>query len=360
MGFASAFKGRTSSCEWRFVVACCRHVSGYGGPGIVAEAAPGVAWDEVAKVARRHRVEGLVSRALRSAGLPVPDALAAAAEGIVRQNLVHAAEAKRLDSLLDSAGIDRLFVKGATLDRLAWGSLALKRSIDIDLLIAPAGVAAAAALLRGAGYRCTHPGDRPVSEIERYTSIHKDSVWRHDARGVTVELLERLTAHPALLRVHVRSPRRTVEVANGIALPTLADGPLFAYLCVHGALTAWSRLKWPAHLAAFLHDRDVGLLYREAIGLAPRRAVAQALLVCHALFDLPLDERLLAELRSDSRARWLARTALRTMVRGGAATELSDQRLGTARLHFSLLFLKRGWRYKASELRRQLIRLRAA
>ena len=38
-------------------------------------------------------------------------------------------------------------------------------------------------------------------------------------------------------------------------MPTLADEPLYAYLCVHGASSAWFRLKWIADLNALLAGR---------------------------------------------------------------------------------------------------------
>jgi hypothetical protein len=243
---------------------------------------------------------------------------------------------------------------------LAWRSIALKRSIDIDILVDPDRYAEACALLLESGYRCVppYPGDLPIPLILRYARLAKDSVWRNRRRGITVELHLRLTGNPALLPgVGVRSPAQVVEIAPGIALPTLARDELFAYLCVHGALTAWSRLKWPADLAAFLaHEPDLDGLYRRGLALAPGRSVPQALLVCEALFGLPLGP-LGDELRRDPRTLWLVRTALATMIRGGADRELSAQRLGTARLHFSVLFLQPGLRYKAGDLARQFRRL---
>ncbi|HEX8643853.1 MAG TPA: nucleotidyltransferase family protein [Allosphingosinicella sp.] len=347
------------SPEWSFVVACCRHVSrSRGREGLVVGAAVGLEWRLVEAIAARHRVEGIVHRALCDAGLPSP--FSATAASIARQNLVHAAEARRLHDRLAAAAVAHLFLKGTTLEMLAWQSLSLKRSIDIDLLVDPPDYAQAVAILFEAGYRCTHPGDLPMPRIAAYARRMKDSVWRHRRRGITVELHQRLTANRALLPgLSARSPSQTVAIAPGIDLPTLARDELFAYLCVHGALTAWSRLKWAADLHAYLaSEAELERRYRRAAEIAPRRAVAQALLVCEALFGLDLGP-LAEELRRDPRNRRLAQIALATMVRGGPATELDAQRFGTARLHYSLLLLKPGLAYKAGELARQLRRLAA-
>ncbi|HEX8191838.1 MAG TPA: nucleotidyltransferase family protein [Allosphingosinicella sp.] len=327
-----------------------------GGAEALRLVAEGLDWALVERVAKRHRVEGLVHKALGDAGLSSPFSLAA--QGIARRNLAFAAEAARLHARFAEAGLAHLFVKGVTLDILAWRSLALKTSIDIDLLVDPTRYAEACAILFEAGYRCTHPGDVPAARVEAYARRNKDSVWRHRRRGITVELHARLSANPALLPgVDVHSSSQMVEVAPSLNIPTLARDPLFAYLCVHGALTAWSRLKWVADLAAFLsREDDLEGLYRRGSALAPGRAVGQALLVCEELFGLPLGP-LAAELRGDERTRWLARTALATMVRGGPDAELGDQSLGTARIHYSILFLQKGLRYKAADVTRQIGRV---
>jgi hypothetical protein len=345
------------SPEWSFVVLLCRTLSQGGGPEPVrAAAAAGLDWPLVERIARRHRVEGLVHKALADAGLESP--FSAAASNIARRNLVHAAEAARLHGRFTDAGIAHLFVKGVTLDILAWRSLSVKSSVDIDMLAEPERYADASALLFDAGYRCTHPGDLPAPEISRYAARNKDSVWHHRRRGIVVELHQRLSANPDLLpTLSARSPAQIVEVAEGIALPTLARDALFAYLCVHGALTAWSRLKWPADLAALLrHEEDLEGLYGRAAALAPGRAPAQALLVCEALFALPLGP-LSEALKRDRRNVWLRDAALETMVRGGPDRELADQTLGTRGIHYSILFLQKGLRYKAFDLARQVRRL---
>jgi hypothetical protein len=46
------------------------------------------------------------------------------------------------------------------------------------------------------------------------------------------------------------------------------------------------------------------------------------------------------------------------LVRGGAASELETQLLGTVPIHLSDLFLQPGWAYKTRELRRKFRSLR--
>lgn len=53
----------------------------------------------------------------------------------------------------------------------------------------------------------------------------------------------------------MESARQLVEVACGIELPTLARDEPSAHLCVHGASSAWFRLKWITDLAALIDGR---------------------------------------------------------------------------------------------------------
>src|SRR4051812_42610607 len=125
--------------EFQLVAACCRWPPSPAADEAVRAAAAGLDWTLVARIAERHRVEGLVWSGLRRAGVAVPEAvgerLAAAAGRIARQNLVLAAESLRLSADLDKGGIRHLFVKGISLGALVYGNIALKMGWDIDLLV---------------------------------------------------------------------------------------------------------------------------------------------------------------------------------------------------------------------------------
>lgn len=353
--------------EFDLLVACCRRPATLAVDEELRRRAAGIDWDHLLKVAERQRVDGLAFDALRRAKVTMPHEieakLAAAAGAIARDNLFQAAEALRLDERLSAAGIDHLFVKGLTLNALAWRSLALKRAADIDILVDPDAYGAAVGAMAAAGYRCLYPDSSDRAEILRYAEIVKDSGWRSPT-GIAVELHKRLTPNPVLLpTLDVKSRRQSVEIAPGISLATFARDELVAYLMVHGGLTAWSRLKWSADLAALLAGADaaeIDRLYVRATKLAPGRSAAQALLLCNRLFGTPLSPALGARLRGDAVARYLEKAALKTMGQGGAATELDAHLFGTARLNLSILFLHRGWRFKATEIGRKLRRAPAA
>jgi hypothetical protein len=174
-----------------------------------------------------------------------------------------------------------------------------------------------------------------------------------------LELHNGLVDNPALLPgIGAHSPRQWVAVGAGIRLPTLQKDELFAYLCVHGATHAWSRMKWVADVSALLsHDppQERERLYHRSLELGVGRCSAQALLLCQKLFALDLPVRLSAELAKDFGTRWLTGVALRTMAGSHSETELEDTVLGTVPIHLSHFLLAPGWRYKASEARRKSV-----
>ena len=282
------------SPEFLLVAACCRPRTFADFDDAVRRAASG-GWDATAIVAsaRAHRVEGFVDEGLKRAGIELPAAaaelLAARAAASRVQMLRNAGEEVRIAGLFAGHGIEPLFVKGATLALLAHGSLALKTSWDIDMLVAPEQLAAARMILPEAGYRLDLPGiDDPVL-IDTAIRRSKETIWVNQARGTFLELHTALIEANGLLRgVGTQSPRQMVTVAKESTLATLAPEQLLAYLCVHGTMHRWERLKWLTDVAALLRtgriDADVLLETSRSHGAG--HAAATGLEMAHRLFGL--------------------------------------------------------------------------
>jgi len=318
----------------------------------------GIDWPGFLRTITRHRIVGLADEALRAAGEGLPDTiarqLAAAADRQARRNLGFAAAALRLRARFDAAGIPIAFIKGGPLALLAYGRLELRHAKDIDILVPPDRVEAASALLAAEGYRRLRPPD-DVSEPDyrRWCRLAKETEWAHRTTGLQVELHWRLTDFPSILPVPPPiATYRDIEIAEGMALPSFDRRDLLIYLCVHGASHAWSRLKWLADIAALLAGESaagIAELYDAAQQHGAGRAVAQALLLCHVLFDVALPPAIEARRRADPALRLLIRLALLAMTRGRARTELPELALGTALVSLSGLLLVEGWRPRLAE-----------
>ena len=348
--------GSRKTTEFRLLIECCRPSLAGAGDGEIRELARKADWPRFLQLCRRHRIQGLAQRAVRELALGLPSDVAASlsqdADAIAVHNLRAARQSALILEAFTAAAIPVVFVKGLTLSELAYGDPFVKMSQDVDLLVPGGSIIEAAAALEQLGFRLVEP-QRPV-QIERWHQRRKESVWR-SPEGLNLDLHSRLADSPRLIPgIGAHSPRREIEVAPGIMLPTLAADELFAYLCVHGASSAWFRLKWIADLAALLKDcseDEVERLYRRSQHLGAGRAPAQALLLAAATFGTAADSGLERRLRQQPANRWLASAAWGQLVREEEPTRV---RLGTATIHLSQLLLLPGPAFKLGELSRQL------
>ena len=150
---------------------------------------------------------------------------------------------------------------------------------------------------------------------------------------------------------------RVVPMAEAADLRTLGEEDLFAYLCMHGALHWWYRLKWLADINALLAaipEASVERLFRAAEARGAGRAAAQAMLLCRRLFGTSLPASLMANIGQGITMRWLEATALSAITAVQSEREPRDVRFGTTRGSLSTFLLSRSWRYRLAELNNHL------
>lgn len=215
-----------------------------------------------------------------------------------------------------------------------------------------------AALLEVMDYRRVQPARAMASEkFAAWHALRKESTWQKQGSGIQIDLHTRLADNPRLIPgIGIVSPRQTVPLLPGIALPTLGNDHLFAYLCVHGSSSAWFRLKWICDLAALAERSATPLpsLYRQARDFGAGRAVAQALLLSDRLFaTLDAAPDLRVELRRERTNRLLAGIAFKQLAGERDPREPTGRPFGTAAIHYSQLLLLPGLEFGAAELWRQ-------
>jgi hypothetical protein len=339
--------------ELELTLDCCRWTFA-GGNDVSVAGRRDLDWPRFLRVVQRHRVQALVWNALKGHNMPGPvaEALATDSASIGIANLRAALESKELLASFERAAIPLIFVKGLTVGALAYANPMLKMGWDIDLLVNDNDVVRAADLLRERGYERMAPAR---GDLRSWHKQRKESVWTRASHDVHVELHSRLSDNPRLLPgLGPDCPRQVVEVSPGIALPTLAKDELFAYLAVHGASSAWFRLKWITDFAALLHREsadEIERLYDRSQQLGAGRAAAQALLLAERIYAIGIGDGLRGRLCADPVNRWLVSVAEGQLK---ALREPTERFLGTTSIHLSQLFLLPGWRFKASESARQL------
>jgi len=225
-------------------------------------------------------------------------------------------------------------------------------SRDIDLLVQPEAISQAAKLLLKLGYAPQLPCHPPA--VANWHRRSKESVWAGPS-GHVLELHSRLNDNPGLMRqVTAQSPSRLVQVASGILLPTLQEPALLAYLAVHGASSAWFRLKWLADFANLLRGRttaELNMIHQTMLALGSGRASGLALLLAQRVFALPIAPELQAQLEADPRVRWLAGESLRQLE---VKAEPTQRLLGTVGIHLAQTLIGYGWSFPLHEGQRRL------
>lgn len=290
-----------------FLIASARAAIGLSRQGELEKiAAGGIDPNALLRLARNHRVLPMVHRAIRTAGISLPpdvsDALASDARSARVATFANTGEEVRLACAAQAAGLDAIFIKGATLSHLLYADPSLKSSWDIDMLVARADMWRACALLQEHGFVIEDPhGLGPSSKRDRWIEILRESVWHHPQRDTTVELHVGLSETAALLAdVGMGSPRQTVPIA-GIPVSTLADEQLFTYLCVHGTGHGWARLKWLIDAAAMICKGSHSPAQWRKIAAAngAGRCGDVMLWLSHEVLGVAIPAALLADIRGD-------------------------------------------------------------
>jgi hypothetical protein len=348
------------SPEFRLAIACAKWPpSDRRNEAIHAVASEPLDWARLLRVAARHQIISLIHDGLRQTRPDVPpeiaDEINVQARALVRENLAMAREAMRLQRLFDQAELPVLFVKGAALAVLAFRNLGLRSGDDIDLLVPYDALPAATAVILRAGYRrFDPPPDINDAQLRLVMPLRKDLGFVHRATGRRIELHWRLFLNPhAMAESSLMAESRVVPLSGAAGVRTLGEDDLFAYLCMHGALHWWNRLKWLADVNALLAStpqNGLERLVRAAEARGAGRAAAQALLLCRKLFQTPLPSSLTATLDQSVTMRWLQATALKAMSLGQGEHDSHEVRFGTTRGSLSTFLLNNSWRYQLAEL----------
>jgi hypothetical protein len=331
------------------LAACCRPALSDADLALLGPRLAAADGQRLAVLANRHQVEGLVWRTLtRAAVVPLgSQPIGAAARRIAADGFGMALESGRVHQAFSRASLPHLFVKGQTLGSLAWGDPLVKQQFDIDLLVPPAAIGKAARLLDSLGYVQQVP-DPSVDPVDWHRA-HKESQWRSDD-GILLDLHSRLGDHPTVLPTAVATVTpRMVELLGGITLPTLPDRLMLPYLAVHGASSAWFRLKWLADFAALVArtaPAQLATIADEAPRLGAGRSMAAALILANRMLGTRLPDGLQAD-RATLRMVELATGAL------GNSGEPTARRFGTLPIHRSQLLMVPGSHYFLSELVRK-------
>jgi hypothetical protein len=284
----------TCSPEFDLVMACVRWPQEtIDGDRIRSLARQPIRWSYLLEIVHHHKVVPLFSRNLHTfAAGYMPDEQAALLRASTIENahtcLRRVEHLLTLQRLFREQELDHRIFKGVPLAVSAYHDPSLRDAGDIDLLVAEKDIFKAADILLTAGYLRFEPrAHLTPRRLRSYLAHQKDFSFEHPETGTIIDLHWRLFRNPFLpANAGLAEGGEDWVNLGSERIPTLPPDRLLLYLCVHGALDGWLRLKWLADIAALQHTMTAEQLASTWTIAAQQQALPQlsaASLLCHQL-----------------------------------------------------------------------------
>lgn len=355
--------------EFELILACARWPHEPPEPDRVRELAVKVRWPLVVEMANRHKVIPQVARCLEAVapgGAPPREASLLRAGTVENACLCsqHADILKRIHRSFGEAQIPYRVLKGIPLAVSAYGDPGLRDVGDIDLLISPGDLQKAERILLEKDFLRSEPEAKLTPRrLRSYLAHQKDFCFRHRSSRIDLDLHWRLFRNP-LLPGNAEIAGCGVEAfaLDGESIPALPAGELFLYLCQHGALDGWLRLKWICDIAFLLRRLPPEEWERTARLAAARQILPEVTAAVHLSAQLlgariPSGWPSVAHLDAGNAATARILRFAHTLIRSNGYRPAREAVAGPAWFR-NELFLHSGLRYRLELLWRALFRPR--
>lgn len=291
-----------------------------------------VDWNYVYQLARRHSVLPLVYSQLSTvaaASVP-PDQLARLKENYqdnVARNLLLTYELCRILQTFAAAGVEAVPYKGPALAVYAYGNLALRRFVDLDILVRKADTLRAKELLTARGFVCGTPWTNAQQALLLRTQ-HNLSLSREAGRLVVElhwEVASRLFA--SSLQAEEFWGRLESMRLNNMAVKSLSAEDLLLSLCVHGSKHHWERLAWICDVAELVKTRtdlNWSVLLERSASTGNDRMLLLGLHLANRLLDAPLPDHVKSKLTAERIVVSLANEVSQRLFGVGQPTSISQ------------------------------------
>lgn len=288
-----------------------------------ALAAANIDWEYLFLLARRHAVVPLLYLQLGRHALDLvpPDSLFRLRQQYYEnsaRNTVLMAELCRLINLFADSGIETIPYKGPLLALFAYDNLALRRFVDLDVIVRRSDVLRSRDLLLADGFAPTRPLTPNQQELLLRTQHNLQ--FARDDRRLIVELHWEVAPHLFASAVQADTLWQdvvTIEV-NGIQMKALSAEHLLFSLCVHGSRHLWERLSWICDVAEIVkrYSLNWSALLERAANSDSDRMFLLGLYLAERLLETPLPGELKQRCDSDQRLESLAARIIEHLFNG--------------------------------------------
>ena len=234
------------------------------------------------------------------------------------RNTVLTAELCRLIALLAERGIEAIPYKGPVLALFAYGNLALRRFVDLDVIVRKTDVLQAREILSAEGYTPTRSLSLRRQELLLRTQHNMQ--FSRDNHRLLIELHWEVAPHLFASTVDAETLWRNLTTLNinGVEVKTLSPDDLLFSLCVHGSRHLWERLSWICDIAELISRRSFNwtTLLQRAADADNERMFLLGLFLAEKLLDAPLPAEVKQRCDADERLKLLADRVIEHLFNG--------------------------------------------
>ena len=309
----------------RELLLCCARteVSAVVGERIRALVTGQIDWNYLFGLARRHSVIPLLYVQLeRQAFDLIPPQflvkLKLQYQENSARNTILASELCRVIALFANAGIETIPYKGPALALVAYGNLALRRFVDLDVIVRKSDVLRARDLLIADGYAPTK--SLTAAQQEMLLRTQHNLQFARDHNRLLLELHWEVAPYLFAASVQENELWRDLETItiNGVEMKTLSADDLLFSLCVHGSRHLWERLGWIRDVAEMItrHDLHWPTLQQRAADTDNERMFLLGPHLARKLFQTTLPPEVQQRCDADPRLESLAATVIEHLFNG--------------------------------------------
>ena len=304
-------------------------------------------WDYLFLLARRHSVVQLLYLQLQAhaADLIPQNHLARFKQNYqenVARNLVLTSELVSLIRDLSAAGIDSIPYKGPLLALLAYDDLALRRFVDLDIIVKKDDVFRARDLLLERGFQAVLDPEQQSVVLRTQHNIQ----FKRDSGRTIIELHWEVVSSLFALSVSAGDVwQRLIQLdLNGEKVNSFSVDDLLFSLCVHGSRHIWERLSWLCDVAELIKRRKIDwpVLMDRAMQTDSERMFYLGLFLADRLLGTTVPDDVRIKLESDHQLQMIAQGIIDRMFSGTEHVPASPRQI--FRFNFGL---RKSWRGRA-------------